>query len=67
MPATIETYEKFPRGIAEPRIKEEQRLRLKAGAITSTYRGTERTGWTLTTVWNLIGEQQAESRTPGAF
>jgi hypothetical protein len=57
MPATIETYEKFPRGIAEPRLQEEQRLRLKAGAITSTYRGAERTGWTLTTVWNIIGEQ----------
>mgnify|MGYP003396131649 CR=1 FL=1 len=57
MPATIETHERFPRGVVEARLQEEQRLRLKAGAITATYRGSERAGWTLTTVWNVLGDQ----------
>ena len=38
-------------------MKEEQRLRIMAGAITSDYTGSVEEGWTLKTVWNVIGEQ----------
>ena len=57
MAATFKTVEEFPKGTTEDQIKEEQRLRLKAGAITSRYEGSEEEGWVLTTEWNVIGEQ----------
>ncbi len=57
MPATSATVEKFPPGTQEARIKEEQRLRLKAGAIKSEYDGSEGDGWALTTTWNVFGDQ----------
>ncbi len=57
MTATTTTRENFPAGVPEDAIKQERDLKLKAGAITSTYEGSEETGWTLTSVWNVIGEQ----------
>ena len=57
MSATVETVETFPAGDPESLMKERQRLRLKAGAITSEYEGSEAEGWTLTTTWNVLGEQ----------
>ena len=57
MPSTTKTVEKFPPGTKEAQIKKEQQLRMMAGAITSTYEGSEADGWTLTTTWNLIGQQ----------
>lgn len=57
MPATFQTVETFKKGTKEKQIKEEQRLRIKAGAISSDYTGKEADGWTLTTTWNVIGEQ----------
>lgn len=57
MPSTFPSKETFPAGTSEDQIKEEQRLRIKAGAISSNYKGSEADGWVLTTVWNVIGEQ----------
>lgn len=57
MPATIDTVEQFREGIAEEEIMKEVKLRIKAGAISSVYSGSTAQGWTLTTKWNVIGEQ----------
>ena len=57
MPATFTQVETFPAGIDRSDIEEEQRLRIKAGAITSEISGTKASGWKLTTTWNVIGEQ----------
>ena len=57
MPSTIVTTEQFPPGTTPSQMDEEVRLRLKAQAITSTYKGSQEEGWTLTTTWNVIGEQ----------
>ena len=57
MSATVNTSEKFPAGTTEEQMGSEVELRLKAGAISSTYTGSESDGWTLTTTWNVIGEQ----------
>ena len=57
MPGTVTTNESFPKGTTKTQIKEEQRLRIKAGAISCDYSGSASKGWTLTTVWNVIGEQ----------
>ena len=57
MPATFTQVEEFPAGTEEARVKEEQRLRIKAGAISSEYEGSESEGWKLTTTWNVLGEQ----------
>ena len=57
MPSTIKTSEEFPVGTTKEQMDREVELRLKAGAITSTYEGSESSGWTLTTTWNVIGEQ----------
>lgn len=56
MPSTITTNETFCAGTPESAVAEERRLRLKAGAITSTYTGDPVSGWALTTVWNVLGE-----------
>ena len=56
MPSTINTLEEFPSGTTEEQMDGEVSLRLKAGAISSTYKGSESEGWTLTTTWNVIGE-----------
>ena len=56
MSSTTKT-EKFPLGTTKEKMNEEVALRLKAGAITSTYEGSESEGWTLTTTWSVLGEQ----------
>ena len=57
MPATIDTVEQFPAGTTTSQMDKEVELRVKAGAIQSSYVGSESEGWTLTTTWNVIGEQ----------
>lgn len=57
MAGTIDTTEKFPRGTAKARMDAAVKLRLKAGAISSSYTGSKAKGWTLITKWNLIGVQ----------
>ncbi len=57
MPATFETVEQFPAGTSKAQMDKEVELRLKAGAIESSYQGSEKEGWSLSTTWNVIGEQ----------
>ena len=57
MPATIDTNEQIPAGTTKAQMDAEVALRLKAGAISSKYTGSETEGWVLTTTWNVIGEQ----------
>lgn len=57
MPATTKTTEAFAPGTTEDQMRAAVALRLKAGAISSKYEGSEATGWTLSTEWNIIGEQ----------
>ena len=57
MPATFQTTEEFAAGVTRAQMEGEQQLRLKAGAITSVFTGSVTTGWTLTSNWNVIGEQ----------
>jgi hypothetical protein len=57
MPSTIDTKEQFPAGTTKGHMDTEVQLRLKAGAISSKYKGNESEGWVLTTTWNVIGEQ----------
>lgn len=55
MPSTVTTSEQFPLITEEARLKEEVRLRIKAGAIRSWYeKNTD--SWVLYTEWNVIGE-----------
>ena len=56
MPATVTTNEVFPLTTNEDQLKEEVRLRMKAGAIRSWYEKKD-DGFTLYTEWNIIGEQ----------
>ena len=56
MPSTTTTIEQYPAGTSKASVEEERRLRIKAGAITSLLTGSEADGWTLTTTWNIIGE-----------
>ena len=55
MPSTITTNERFPLDIKEERLKEEVRLRIKAGAIRSYFEKQSKY-WLLITEWNVIGE-----------
>ncbi|MCH8347225.1 MAG: hypothetical protein IH901_01820 [Proteobacteria bacterium] len=55
MPKTTKIVEKFPPKTTEAQIKKEQQLRMKAGAVSSTYEGSEAEGWTLTTIRKVIG------------
>ena len=57
MPGTFKSKESFPKETTEEQVKEEQRLRVKAGAIKSEYSRNEDGNWTLITEWNVIGEQ----------
>lgn len=57
MPSTFETVEQFPAGTSQAQMDKEVELRLKAGAIESSYQGSEKRGWKLSTTWNVIGEQ----------
>lgn len=57
MPATITTTEKFDKSdTSEDDVKGLVELRIKAGAIRSTYSSVGNT-WVLTTEWNVIGQQ----------
>lgn len=55
MPSTFISKENFPSNTSENNLKEEIKLRLKAGAIKSWYE-KESSGWVLYTEWNVIGE-----------
>jgi hypothetical protein len=56
MPATITTRELFSLAVSEDSLKDEVKLRIKAGAIRSWYE-RQGDGYTLFTEWNVIGEQ----------
>ena len=56
MPATFISTEVFPSTTPEADIKEEIRLRIKAGAIRC-WVDASAPKWTLKTEWNVIGEQ----------
>ena len=56
MPATVTTREIFDGSISEEKIQEESNLRIKAGAIRSSF-SKEDGSWILVTEWNVIGEQ----------
>lgn len=56
MPATVTTQEQFPLDVSETRLREEIRLRIKAGAIRSWFE-KKATEIVLYTEWNVIGEQ----------
>ncbi|WP_157608134.1 hypothetical protein [Teredinibacter turnerae] len=55
MPSTVTTSEQFPLDTEESRLKEDVRLRIKAGAIRSWYE-KKSDYWVLFTEWNVIGE-----------
>lgn len=57
MPATVTTQETFDSDVSRGQMDEEVKLRLKAGAIRSTHKKNDDGSWTLTTEWNVIGEQ----------
>jgi len=54
MSATVTTNEQFPAGTTEAQMDVEADLRLKAGAISSHYTGSETDGWILTTTWSVL-------------
>ena len=56
MPATVITREIFDGSISEEKIQEESNLRIKAGAIRSSFSKKDGS-WILVTEWNVIGEQ----------
>ena len=58
MPATATTKELFPKAtVSLGEVKNEQRLRIKAGAIRSTLDSTsDADNYILVTEWNVIGE-----------
>lgn len=56
MTATVTTKETFSKTkTSQDQIDEEKRLRIKAGAIRATIENGDEM-WTLTTEWNVIGE-----------
>ena len=55
MPETTTTTERFPAGTKETRLEEEQRMRIRADAVVSTYQGSEAEGWVLTATWEKAG------------
>ena len=56
MPATFMSKELFSAEVTENKLKEEVRLRIKAGAIKSWYEKNGKQGWILYTEWNVLGE-----------
>jgi hypothetical protein len=61
MPATTTTKELFPKATwSLAQVQAEQALRIKAGAVTSTIdSASDPANYVLTTVWNVIGENDA--------
>ena len=55
MSKTREIVENFPPGTTEAQMEGEQKIRMKAGAVSSSYEGSEAEGWTLTTIRKIIG------------
>lgn len=55
MPATFTSKENFSSEVTEKELKEEVRLRIKAGAIRSWYEKNKNQGWILYTEWNVLG------------
>jgi hypothetical protein len=62
MPATTTTRELFPKAaVTLDQVKNQQRLRIKAGAIRSTIDSiTDPANYILITEWNVIGENDPE-------
>lgn len=59
MPATFTTTETLPRPPATLQaVRNEQQLRIKAGAITSKIDQSDPAKFVLTTTWNVIGENE---------
>lgn len=56
MAATVTTKELFDGRISKEKMDIEVDLRIKAGAIRSSFK-KEKGKWVLTTEWNVIGEQ----------
>ncbi len=56
MAATVITTEHFPLILTEDKMNVEKNLRISAGAIRSSHVKND-TKWTLTTEWNIIGQQ----------
>jgi hypothetical protein len=55
--ATFRTTETFPiPPTTLQQVRDEQQLRIKAGAITSKIDQSDPTRFVLTTTWNVIGE-----------
>jgi hypothetical protein len=60
MPATTTTRELFPKATTTlAQVQNEQRLRIKAGAIRSTIDQSDATNYILITEWNVIGENDS--------
>lgn len=57
MLSTSKTVEEFPAGTTKEQMDAEVALKLEGGAISSAYTGSESQGWTLTTIWDNIGEK----------
>jgi len=49
--STNTTKEEFPIGTVEDEVKNEARMRIKAGATSAEYTGSKENGWVLETVW----------------
>jgi hypothetical protein len=62
MPATTTTSELFPKAtVSLDQVKNQQRLRIKAGAIRSTIDSTtDPANYLLSTEWNVIGENDPD-------
>jgi hypothetical protein len=62
MPATTTTHELFPKAtVMLDQVKNQQRLRIKAGAIRSSIDSTtDPDNYILTTEWNVIGENDPD-------
>lgn len=56
MAATVTTTEHFSLDVTKKEMEAEKDLRIKASAIRSSYTKDD-TQWTLTTEWNVIGQQ----------
>lgn len=57
MAGTMKTKETFESDVRKKDLDKEVALRIKAGAIKSSYKKNSDGTWTLTTTWNVIGQQ----------
>ena len=56
MPETVITEETFAADVTEDELDGEVKLRIQAGAIRSSYKNGDGKVWTLSTEWNVIGQ-----------